>query len=69
MPNNIKATITYIHKNKKLCDEKDEVFHHMISEYHNRAQKEYKSRKVVHWESRKRQKFYNIPNGICTNPS
>ena len=46
----------------RLCGDKDETFNHIISEYSNSAQKEYKTRyewvgKEVYWELCKKLKF------------
>ena len=61
--NQVEAKIDKTQQNKicRLCGDRDETIHHIISECRKLAQKEYKTRhdwvgKVIHWEIRKKLK-------------
>ena len=63
-PNHIKTRIDKTQQNTKcrLCDDRDEIINHIISECSKLAQKEYKTRqnwvgKVTHWEMCKKSKI------------
>ena len=74
--NHIKARVDKTQQNSKcrLCSDRDETIHHIISEYSKLAQKEYKARhdwvgKVNHWEMCKKFKFYHANKWYMHNPA
>ena len=73
--NHIKARIDRTQQNSKcrLCGDRDETINHIISEYSNFAQREYKARhdwvgKVIHWEMCKKLKFDHTNKRYMHNP-
>ena len=74
--NHIKARIDKTQQNSKcrLCGDRDETVHHIISECSKLAQKEYKTRhdwigKVIHWEVCKTLEFDHINKWYMHNPA
>ena len=74
--NHIKARIDKTQQNSKcrLCGDRDETIHHIISERSKLAQKECKCRhdwvgKVIHWEMCKKFKFDHTNKWYMYNPS
>ena len=74
--NHMKSRINEMPQNSRcrLCDDKDEMINHIISECSKLAQKEYKTRhdwvgKVIHWQMCKKFKFdhTNNPASILEN--
>ena len=73
--NHIKARIDKTQQNTKcrLCGDRDETFHHIISKCNKLAQKEYKTRhdwvgKLIHWERCKKFKFDHTNKWYMHNP-
>ena len=73
--NYVKAKIDTTQQNSKcrLCDDRNRIIHHIISEGSKLALKEYKTRqnrveKVIHWEFCKKLKFVRTNKWYILNP-